>query len=139
MPKLLLYTSAKAFQARKKKQALVPTTFVDSIRPKTYVKKNQKKRCSLTLCETLDKEKTDKQQNCKASSVEQTQIYKYLALIQTFKTLTNKFGLFLQNSNLGFGQQFENVLDSDDLYNFPDYDIDNIPTQPENEDNDDDL
>ncbi len=45
----------------------------------------------------------------------------------------------MQNSNLGFGQQFENVLDSDDLYNFPDYDIDNIPTQPENEDNDDDL
>ena len=70
------------FQARKAKQALVPTTFVDPIWPKD-VREKKKKRCSLTFREALDEEEADEQQKCRTQSVEQAQIQKYLALPQT--------------------------------------------------------
>ena len=46
------------FQARKAKQALVPTTFVDPIRPKDIRHKKGKRR-GLTLHEALDEEEAD--------------------------------------------------------------------------------
>ncbi len=48
------------FQVRKANQELVITTVVDPIRPKNVCQKKGK-RCGLTICETLDKEKADKQ------------------------------------------------------------------------------
>ncbi len=126
------------FQACKTKQVLVPTTFVDPLRPKNVCQK-KRKRCSLTLCEALDKEEADKRPWRRAQSVDQTQIPKYLALMHIYKAQTNECGPFSQNSNPGFERQCENILDTDDLSDFPDYDSDNMPAQPEDKDNDDDL
>ena len=47
------------FQARKAKQALVPITFIDPIRPKD-VRQKKRKHCGLALREALDKEEADK-------------------------------------------------------------------------------
>ena len=126
------------FQARKAKQALVLTTFVDPIRPKDVCQKKRKRR-GLTLREALDKKEADKRRQRRAQSVEQAQIQKHLALTQTYKAQTNEFGSFSQNSNPGFERQCENVSDADDLPDVPDYDSDNMPAQPKDEDNDDDL
>ena len=62
-----------SFQARKAKQALVPTTFVDPIRLKD-IRQKKKKRRGLTLCEALDKKEADEQWQCRAQSVGQAQI-----------------------------------------------------------------
>lgn len=66
MRKLSPYMSAKAFkefnavfQARKARQALVPTTFVDPIRPKDVRQKKGRRR-GLTLREALEEEEADK-------------------------------------------------------------------------------
>ena len=45
----------------------------------------------------------------------------------------------MQNSNPRFERQCKNVLDTNELSDVPDYDSDNTPAQPEDEDNDDDL
>lgn len=47
-------------------------------------------------------------------------------------------GPFSQNSNPRF-EQHEDFLDIDDLSDVPDYDSDNTPAKPGDEDNDDDM
>lgn len=125
------------FQARKAKQALAPTTFVDPIRPKDVRHKKGKRR-GLTLREALDEEEGDERRRRRAQSVEQAQIQKHLALTQNYIAQTNELGSFSQNSNPGF-EQHEDFLDGDSLSDIPDYDNENPPAQSTDEDSDDDV
>lgn len=62
----------------------------------------------------------------------------YLALTQNYIAQTNELGSFSQNSNPGF-EQHEDFLDGDNLSDIPDYDNENPPAQPTDEDSDDDV
>lgn len=99
------------FQARKTKQALVPTTFVDPIRPKDVRYKKGRRR-GLTLREALEEEEADKRRRRRAASVEQAQLQRHLALTQDYAGQTNELGPFLQNSNPGFERQKEFLEDN---------------------------
>lgn len=101
------------FQARKARQALVLTTFIDPIRPKDIRQKKGKRR-GLTLREALDEEEADKRRRRRAQSVEQAQLQRHLALTQNYTAQTNDLGPFLQNSNPEF-ERYEEFLDEDNV------------------------